>query len=122
MAYRRQNAGELHAGDLRHRVQFLARKVTVQSGKMTERWETVLTCWARAEPIKGREYFEAAAVNREDTVRFTIRYRPGVSPEMTLRFRGADYNIESVINPEFRNERLEILARSVIPGGDTNHH
>lgn len=120
MAYNRRSNGELHAGDLRHRVTFLTRKVLVQSGKTTERREMVCECWARAEPLRGREYFEAAAVNREDTVKFTIRYRTDISSEMTLRFRGVDYVIESIINPSYRNAMLEILARSVISHGDVH--
>jgi len=46
-------------------------------------------------------------------VRFVIRYRPDVTAEMTIRHRGVDYNIESVVNPDMRGARLEILARSV---------
>jgi SPP1 family predicted phage head-tail adaptor len=110
---RRKGTADLYAGNLRHRVAFLARKTTVVSGKTSEHWETVCECWADIEPLKGREYFEAAAVNREDSVRFIIRYRTDITAEMTLRFRDTDYNIESIINPDMRGARLEILARSV---------
>lgn len=110
---RRKGSADLYAGNLRHRVAILARKTVVVSGKTSEHWETLFECWADIEPIKGREYFDAAAVNREDSVRFVIRYRPDVTAEMTIRHRGVDYNIESVVNPDMRGARLEILARSV---------
>lgn len=112
----------IHAGDLRHRVSFLAQKITVEHGITKERWETVCTCWAAISPLSGREYFEAAAVNREDTVRFVIRFQKDITADMLLRFQGADYNIESILNPEMRNVRLEIMARSVTPVGDQNQH
>lgn len=106
-----KNQYALNAGDLRERIGIWKRGVTVKSGVTTESWELLVTVWAKAEPISGREYFQAAAVNRESSVRFTIRYRRGVTPEMMIRWRGADYSIESVINPGGRNTALEILAR-----------
>ena len=74
----------LHAGFLRNRAEFLQRTVTVAHGISKERWETAFTCWCAVEPLSGREFWEAAAVNRENEVRFTIRFRRDVTSGWTV--------------------------------------
>jgi SPP1 family predicted phage head-tail adaptor len=107
-----KNQYDLNAGDLRERISILRRSITVRSGITTETWEVLCTVWAKAEPLSGRAYFQAAAVNRENSIRFTIRYRADVTAEMTVGWRGVEYGIESVVNPGGRNVALEILTRS----------
>jgi SPP1 family predicted phage head-tail adaptor len=107
-----KNQYDLNAGDLRERLEVRKRAVTVKSGITTETWETLCAVWAKAEPLSGRAYFQAAAVNRENSIRFIIRYRADVTAEMTIRWRGTDYGIESVVNPGGRNVALEILTKS----------
>ena len=107
-----KNQYDLNAGDLRERIGIWRRSVTVKSGITSESWEMLCSAWARVEPLSGREYFQTAAVNRENSIRFTIRYRADVTAEMTIRWRGTDYGIESVVNPGGRNVALEILTRS----------
>ena len=109
--------GALHAGTLRSRAEFLRRAVTVNHGIPTERWETAFSCWCGVEPLSGREFWEAAAVNRENEVRFMIRYRKDVSPEMRIRLGGTVYDITSILDRNNRHEALEILARTVTPDG-----
>ena len=107
----------LHAGTLRNRAEFLQRKATVEHGISKERWETVFTCWCAMEPLSGREFWEAAAINRENEVRFTIRYRKDISAEMRIRLDGTVYDITSILDKNNRHEALEILARTVPPNG-----
>ncbi len=112
---RRNYKKEYTAGDLRHRVTFLYRKITVASGITNESWEPLCECWAGMEPLSGKEYFDAAAVQREDSIRFIIRYRMGITAERLILHKGVEYNIESIINVDMENVWLEILARSVVP-------
>lgn len=107
----------LYPSRLRSRSEFLRRTVTVEHGISRERWETAFTCWCGVEPLSGREFWEAASINRENEVRFTIRFRCDVSPEMRIRLDGAVYDITSVIDKNNRHEALEILARTVTPDG-----
>ena len=107
----------LNAGTLRNRAEFLCRTVTVEHGISRERWETVFTCWCGVEPLSGREFWEAAAINRENEVRFTIRYRKDVSAEMRIRLDDIVYDITSILDKNNRHEALEILARTVTPDG-----
>ena len=107
----------LYPSKLRNRVEFLRRVVTVAHGISQERWETAFTCWCGVEPLSGREFWQAAAVNRENEVRFTIRFRRDVSPEMRIRLDGVVYNITSILDRDNRHKALEILARTVTQDG-----
>ena len=91
--------------------------MTVAHGIPTERWETVISCWCAVQPLSGREFWEAAAINRENEVRFTIRFRRDVSPEMRIRLDGTVYDITSILDKSNRHEALEILARTVTADG-----
>ena len=50
-------------------------------------------------------------------MRFNIRYRKDVSPEMRMRLDGVVYNITSITDRNNRHEALEILARTVTADG-----
>ena len=89
----------------------------MEHGISRERWETTFTCWCCVEPLSGREFWEAAAINRENEVRFTIRYRKDVSAEMRIRLDGTVYDITSILDKNNRHEALEILARTVTADG-----
>jgi SPP1 family predicted phage head-tail adaptor len=73
--------------------------------------------WAAVEPLKGREYFQAAAVNAENMVRFRIRYRPGIMSDMRVVYSGRVFNIQSVIDVEERHREIQIMAQEVVAGG-----
>lgn len=116
-SYRKNIDSDQSAGELRHRVTFLIKQVTMNGGIAKETWVPAFTCWAKAEPISGREYYQAAAVNREDDIRFTIRYRKGVDASMRLRLDGADYRITAITDPQMRHVTLELLAKGVMADG-----
>ena len=106
-----------YPSSMRNRVEFLRRVVTVIHGISKERWETAFSCWCAVEPLSGREFWEAAAINRENEVRFTIRFRRDVSAEMRIRLDGSVYDITSILDKDNRHEALEIMARTVTADG-----
>jgi len=116
-SYRRRKDNTQPAGELKHRVAFLKRQVTVASGISTERWVTAFTCWAMVEPLNSREYWDAAALNREDEQRITIRFRTDVDTSYRVKFRRAVYGITSIVNPNARNVKLEVLVKSIVSDG-----
>ncbi len=96
---------------LRHRVEI--QKLTSvydEWGDPTEEWATIATAWAAVEPVSGREYWAAATVRAEATVKVTLRYIPGITPQHRLLFRGEIYDIKSVINTETRNRELVLMC------------
>jgi SPP1 family predicted phage head-tail adaptor len=105
-------------GDLRHRITLQKRIDTTDAdGFTTQQWQDVATVWAAVENLHGREYWEAAAVQAENTVKFTIRYRADVDTSMRIKFRDKYYNIVAIDNIKYRNEYIEIKAQEVVQSG-----
>jgi SPP1 family predicted phage head-tail adaptor len=103
----------VRAGTLRHKVtiQQLTTTGTDGDGQPIESWSDLTTVWASIEPLRGREFFEARAQLSEETVRFRMRYQSTISnTRHRLVFGSETYRIESVIEPQRRNEMLEIIA------------
>jgi SPP1 family predicted phage head-tail adaptor len=105
-------------GDLRHRITFQKLTTSVnESGFEVETWEDVRTVWAAASNLHGREYFAAAAVQAESTVKFTIRYLPGIDTTMRILFRNKQYNITAIDNIKYQNRFIEIKVLEVGASG-----
>lgn len=84
-------------------------------------WEDVATVWAAREPLRGREFFAAAAVQYEKTVRFRIRYRKGIKPGMRVLCDGVAYEIYAVLD-DVHGDRTEthLMTTEVGNGGNGN--
>ncbi|MGF6356766.1 SPP1 family predicted phage head-tail adaptor [Paenibacillus sp. 4624] len=68
-----------------------------------ETWEDVMTLYASREPLRGREFFTAAAANAELTLRYKIRYRDGITPDMRFKDlnNGRICNITAVLDDPY---------------------
>jgi len=109
---------QVEIGDLRHRITFQKLTTSVnENGFEVETWEDFKTVWAAVSNLHGREYFAAAAVQAENTVKFTIRYLTGLDTTMRILFRGKQYNITAIDNIKYQNRYLEIKAQEVVSGG-----
>lgn len=108
----------MRIGDLDTRVTIQQKIVTTDpEGLVTETWNDIATVWANLRGLRGREFFQAAAVNAENTVMVTIRYRPGITTGMRLKYTALD-GIEHVldiyhVNPVGRRRWLELACREV---------
>ena len=101
----------LWAGKLRHRVQIIVRSEAVDEYGAPAPVVTVeATVWASVEPLRGREYFDAAQHQLEVTHRIRMRYRDLDPKDRLIRFDGRDFRVEAVINHEERGESLELLC------------
>jgi SPP1 family predicted phage head-tail adaptor len=108
----------MEIGDLKHRITLQQRTTTVsEQGFEEETWADYQTIWAAISNLHGREYYAAAAVQAENTVKFTIRYLPGIDTAMRILFRGKQYNITALDNIKYRNRYVEIKALEVMAGG-----
>lgn len=105
------------AGCMRHRVsvQTLS-EARAADGGVTESWSTTHLAYADIQPIRGREFFNAEAVNSDVTHKVTIRYRAGITPKMRLLFGTRELHITSVINVNERNDCLELMCKEVVDG------
>jgi SPP1 family predicted phage head-tail adaptor len=108
----------MEIGDLRHRITLQKLTTSVnESGFEVETWEDYKTVWAAASNLHGREYFAAAAVQAENTVKFIIRYLPNIDTSMRILFQGRQYNIIAIDNIKYQNRFMEIKALEVEASG-----
>jgi SPP1 family predicted phage head-tail adaptor len=90
-----------------------------EEGNRDDNWQPVLTVWAAVEPVstRWREFFAAAAVQAESYVRFRIRYRSDITPEMQVVYAGQPHNIIVAEDPDGKRREMHVMARKVVPGG-----
>ena len=109
----------MSSGRLRQRITIQERVSSTDSrGFQHVSWQDICTVWAAAENLRGREFFAAAAVQAEHTVKFTIRYREGITPAMRIVFDGKTYNITGIDHGQYRKRHLEIRAMEVEASGN----
>lgn len=80
------------------------------NGFNEDTWTDKNTVWASVTNLSGREYFAAAAVQAENTVKFTIRYIEDISTDMRISFKNNIYNITFIDNIKYGNSFIEIKA------------
>jgi len=108
----------MNIGDLRKRITLL--QITPQideNGFATEEISELGTVWAAVSNLYGKEYFAAKAVQAENTVKFTIRYRPGITTDMKIQFQDRLFNITDIDDIKYKKRYLEIKAMEVLPSG-----
>ncbi|APM39873.1 phage head closure protein [Clostridium kluyveri] len=104
--------------ELRHKITFQSLTTsTNENGFEEEIWEGYLTVWAGVSNLYAREFFQAAAVQAEKTVKFTIRFIKGIDESMRILFGDKQYNITSIDNIKYRNRYMEIKALEVESSG-----
>ena len=85
-------------------------------GQDTITWTDVATVWAQCQAVRGREFFAAAQVQQEQTVKVRIWYRADVSTTWRLVWQGRAHDITGVI-PVGRNDMLEIMCIAGVKDG-----
>ena len=104
----------MNPGELRHRIRLQKLETVVnENGFEEEEWIDHKKVWASIKNLHGREYFEAAAVQKENTVKFIIRYLPGIDTSMKILFKGKNYDITSIDNIRYENKYIEIKGVEV---------
>ena len=104
----------MNPGELRHRITFQSLETIVnENGFEKEEWIDHKRVWATIKNLHGREYFQAAAVQKENTVKFVIRYIPGLDTSMKILFKGKHYDITSIDNIRYENKFIEIKGVEV---------
>lgn len=98
---------------MKNRIRFeSAAKTRDEYGGFSESWTEVATVWAAIEPLNGREFFEARTTNEDTTVRFRIRYRPGLDTDMRIvePLFGLIYDIQEIIHVAHEKREMVIMA------------
>lgn len=101
----------MHIGAFKNRITIQYLESTInERGFEGEEWKEYKTVWASVTNLHGREYFAAATVQAENTVKFTIRYISGIDTTMKIMFEDKLYNITSIDNIKYENKYIEIKA------------
>lgn len=101
-------------GELRHRITFLKPTITLnENGFESEEFTEFKVVWASVSNLSGKEYFAAAAVQKEKIVKFMVRAISGIDETMRIDFQGKPYSITSIDNIKFQNKYMEIKALEV---------
>jgi len=99
-------------GDLNKRIQIqAATRVSDEMGSFTETWGTIATVWAAMWPLSATETVQSMQIDMVVSHRVRIRYRSTFRPSWRLKFGNRYFNIVGILNPNERNEYLDILAK-----------
>lgn len=107
------------AGDFKHRIELLARTLGEADvyGRHPVRWVCVATAYAHVRDMSAREYLLQDAALREVITTFTIRYHPGITAGMRVRFAGQDMDILYIDHMQYKARYMALKCR-LIEGED----
>lgn len=102
------------AGKRDQRITLQQRTATVDAlGQGVETWTDVATVWASAQPLRGREFFAAGAMQSQADVRFGMLYRAGITGAMRVLWRGVPHAlVAEPIDVDGGRHTLELMAAS----------
>lgn len=102
------------SGTMTKRITFQS-MITTQNeyGEPVSGWTDAGTVWASIEPLSGRDFFQAQAVQSEITHKIITRWS-GARPEMRIKYGTRYFDIESVINEKERGAKYIIMAKEVV--------
>ncbi len=101
----------MRAGSLRRQVVIESRSTARDSaGQALDDWSSVAVAYADIQPIAGRELAQANSEVSIVNAQIDIRYRPGVTAAMRVRYGSAIYNIEAVLDLDSRHETTRLLC------------
>ena len=111
----------MRAGDLRHSLILETKTMTVDAnGDRTETWTTFLECYGSIATGNGREFFAAKQTIVDLSHSLIIRFVAGIKHDMRVKFVDPKnsnvaryFNIRAILNPDERNEMIELQASEV---------
>ena len=106
----------IRAGLLDRRVVLQRRVEQADShGQAIATWVQIAEVWARVEPLGGREGYGQQQFVATGDLRFTLRWRPDVTPLERIVYDGRDYDIVSVAD-QGRHEALLVVGQARAEG------
>lgn len=100
-----------HAASLDKRVRIEAAIATSDGqGGFEEEWIRVLTLWAKIDPVKGMEKFQADQTQTPVTHKILMRYRSDITTKNRITYNDRIFQIKEIINPGEDDNFLHITA------------
>lgn len=105
----------LQAGRLRHRIDIVAptNKQDSAGGISLDDNIVYANVWAAIEAVTTKDNLAVGEFVSQTTHKITIRYFPGITARMQVWFRGRQFQIVGVLNPDERTKMLVILALEI---------
>jgi len=69
-----------------------------------------LTCWARIEPLRGKEYYEAQKNKTENGYKITTRYHKNINDSMLIEYQSRTFEIQNIVDPYMNHSKLEFYC------------
>ena len=108
----------IKAGDLRQTVTLMKPVTTLgEHNRRTITWTDAATVPAAKSDVSGREFFQAHAVNAEDIVTFTIRWRDDIDETWRVKHGTTVYGVLEVNHLGYMRDYLRLKCRNVKGGG-----
>lgn len=104
----------MYAGRLDTRVTVERPETTRDAwGGLVEGWALIASTWAAVEPLQGREFIAAMAVQAEATIRVRVRYLAGVDASCrVLLDDGRVLNITAVIDERNQHRFMQLMCKA----------
>lgn len=101
--------------DMRNKINIIKRTdLSNYFGETIDTWVPIFSdIWASKEPLLGKEFFSAEAVQSKVEVKFRTYWFDGVTNEMRIECDGEVYDIISAINVKSLNRELLIYCKRV---------
>ncbi|WP_288300751.1 phage head closure protein [uncultured Veillonella sp.] len=109
----------MKTGLLNKRIEILGKQaVTDEYGFDTQADVVVYRCWASIEPVRGKVFYEMERKADMEYSKITIRWRPGVTHDMKVKYQDHLYDIDTIVDPYMRHEALELYCTEEVRGTD----
>lgn len=104
----------MEPGKLRHRI-------TIQyedNGKDDDGFESTIwkeykRAWAAIIPLRGKEFYQAATINAEISIKIVTRYIKGVDEDMRIKYGDRSFEIISIIDVNERHREMHFMCKEV---------
>ena len=104
-----------NAGSYRQVITFQKQSVTKNEyGEKIPTWDDFITVKAGIYPISGKDYISAVEVNSEVTTKINLRYVPGITADMRIKFGTRTFTIIAVMNFQEMNKELQIMCKEYL--------
>lgn len=114
----------MNIGKFRHLIDLqrpdLDHATTDDYGRQAVPWVPFATLYADVADVSGREFYEAAAHQLQNTVTFTVRWVSGVTADMRILWNGVAYTIDQINHLGYRRDFLRIKAHITESEGATH--
>jgi SPP1 family predicted phage head-tail adaptor len=109
----------MQVGKLNKRVQIISQKAQTDNLGFDMLQDAVYcTCWASIEPASGKVFYEMERKADTEYSKITIRWRPGITHDMKVKYQDHLYDIDTIVDPYMRHESLELYCTEEIRGQD----